>query len=80
MHLLDLHYYLAKKAVIMSQLCSLMRDFHTPVPSLAELTALCEKLHRQVSQAEEEKYDLEVKLQNQDAEVFISCVTLYLTL
>ena len=46
-------------------------QLHSAILSLiiAELKALCEKLHRQVSTAEEEKYDLEVRLQNQDAEV-----------
>ena len=36
---------------------------------LAELQALCKKLHSQISSSEEDKYDLEVKLAGQEAEV-----------
>lgn len=36
---------------------------------IAELQALCEKLNAQITQSEEDKYDYEVKLATQEAEV-----------
>ena len=36
----------------------------------AELQTLCKKLHDQISKSEEDKYDLEVKLATQEAEVY----------
>ena len=36
---------------------------------LADLEALCKKLHSKISQSESDKYDLEVKLASQEAEV-----------
>jgi len=47
-------------------ICHILMCF---VYHVAELQALCKKLHDKISKSEEDKYDIEVKLATQEAEV-----------